>query len=251
MVMEMDFSLSFSSRCSLSACLFKHWPLRLLLFLYLWNHHLYLHELCNHEERPFGCNSRREYVFRCQMEISVHQKQGFSRTRLCRHPGAVFSMAPALPPGWYCPQSAGPPCLCLGRSPRMPTISETGILLTRLLALLTKHSLIGLSGRIMGSGRETHRFVICRNHIFFFPTAKIDTSPPPHIEFSVPCLEGILQNSRLGVEINTICRILPELRRRESYSMSVGFHLLSSLLCLQCLELPWRAMDTQWMWGGG
>lgn len=181
MVMEMDFSLSFSSRCSLSACLFKHWPLRLLLFLYLWNHHLYLHELCNHEERPFGCNSRREYVFRCQMEISVHQKQGFSRTRLCRHPGAVFSMAPALPPGWYCPQSAGPPCLCLGRSPRMPTISETGILLTRLLALLTKHSLIGLSGRIMGSGRETHRFVICRNHIFFFPTAKIDTSPPtPH-----------------------------------------------------------------------
>lgn len=40
--------------------------------LYLWNLHLYLHELYKHEEWPFGCNSRRKYVFRCQMEISVH-----------------------------------------------------------------------------------------------------------------------------------------------------------------------------------
>lgn len=176
----MDFSMSFSSRCSLSACLFKHWHLRLILFLYLWNLHLYLHELYKHEEWPFGCNSRRKYVFRCQMEISVHQKQGFSRTRLCRHPGAVFSTAPALPPGWYCPQSAGPSCLCLGWSPRMLTISETGILLTRLLALLTKHSLIGLSGRITDSGRETHRFVICRNHIFFFLLLKSILPPTSH-----------------------------------------------------------------------
>ena len=70
--------------CSLSACLFKHWHLRIILFLYLRNLHLYLHKLYKHEEWPFGSNSRCKYVFRCQMEISVHQKQGFSRTRLCR-----------------------------------------------------------------------------------------------------------------------------------------------------------------------
>lgn len=146
----MDVSISFSSLCSLSACLFKHWHLRFILFLYLRNLHLYLHKLYKHEEWPFGSNSRRKYIFRCQMEISVHQKQGFSRIRLCRHLGAVFSMAPALLPGWHCPQSDGPSCLCLGWSPRMPTISETGILLTRLLALLIKHSLICLSGHYYG-----------------------------------------------------------------------------------------------------
>lgn len=95
-----------------------------ILFLCLWNLHLYLHELYKHEEWPFGCNSWRKDVFRCQMEIRVHQKHGFSRTRMCRHPRAVFLTAPARPPGWHCPQSGGPSCLCLGWSPRMPTITD-------------------------------------------------------------------------------------------------------------------------------
>lgn len=132
------------------------------------------------------------------MEIRVHQKHGFSRTRMCRHPGAVFSTAPARPPGWLCPQSGGPSCLCLGWSPRMPTITETGILLNRLLALLKKHSLISLSGHITGSWSETHRFVICTDHLFFPLLLKSILSPRPTLSFLCPVWKVFFRTAGLG-----------------------------------------------------
>lgn len=161
-------------------------------------------------------------------------------------PRSSFLAAPALPPGWYCPQSAGPSCLCLGWS-GMLTISETGILLT---STSSSHKTFAKRSFWTDYGQWKENSQVCNlqePHFFFLLLKSI--LPPPHIEFSVPCLEGILQNSRLGVEINIIAgssRSSEDVRATVWRRVSPSFFSAVSSVPRTALENDGHTVDVGW-----